>query len=797
MGKQILPAFILKGPVWTEAAKNMPKNNIITGSLQAALSRNIEKGAGRAVLHAMGGVLLGLLASRAEIFGKCAPFGIAAVAAASPGYGIFVLIGAMLGYMLPQGPEYSIRYVAAVIAVFLFKWVLASFEGLSSHPAFAPCLAALATAITGAAVVFGGGFVAYDVLIFLIETLLCGCAAVFFGHAANYINKPTGLWGLTQHELISITISLCVLLLALERVQLSGISLGRIAAVFVVLCAARYGRETGGSIMGISAGMVLSLGGGASSGMLVGYGFGGLIAGVFAPLGRLWTTVAFILANAVACITFSSSVSQTLTVTYEVATASVIFMLLPEKVLCRISVLFAPVNSAGERHAREAICDRLTDAANALDEISEMVSQVHGKLNKIGSADISLVFSEAAEDTCKKCGMHMYCWGTVYNDTMNTLNDVTDTLRKNRTLTREDIPKHFAARCCKLSDFVGTINRCYAEFSARKAAELKSEQLRRLMAPGFSNTACLMRDIAADFSNGKRKAGGSDRVRAALAACGLCASSSRLFVDARGRLTIETEVDGKNTRVNREKLLEALHSTCGRTMDGPRISQNEESGSLRLLFTQKPQYSVKFGEAAIQKTGETLCGDACESFVDEQGRAMLLLSDGMGCGGSAAIDSNLTVGLMSRLLRCGFGFDEAAKIAGTAMMVKSGDESFSTLDIASIDLFDGSTTFLKAGAPPTYIRRCGRVERIEPSSMPIGILPEVKLEKANARLRAGDVVVVLSDGAVSQDDSFIISALEKFSGEPRAFAKHLAEKAKELRSDGHDDDITVMAAAIV
>jgi len=424
------------------------------------------------------------------------------------------------------------------------------------------------------------------------------------------------------------------------------------------------------------------------------------------------------------------------------------------------------------------------------------VSKVRGKLSHIDTGDISSVYSDAAECTCKKCGMRMYCWGTVYNDTMNALNDASSTLRKNRELTRDDIPKHFSARCCKLNDFIGSVNRCYAQFSARKAAELKTEQLRRLVAPSLSNTACLMRDIAADFASGKRQSSGSDRVRAALAACGLNSTSSQLFVDARGRLTIEAEIDGKSTRVNRERLLEALHHTLGRTLEGPRVSHDDENDTLRLFFTQKPRLSVKFGEAAIQKTGEVLCGDACESFIDDRGRAILLLSDGMGCGGSAAVDSNLTVGLMSRLLRCGFGFDQAAKIAGTAMMVKSGDESFSTLDIACIDLYDGMTTFLKAGAPPTYILRCGRVERIEPASMPIGILPEVRLEKASARLRAGDVVVVLSDGAFAGNDKFIISEIEKFSGEPRAFAKHLAEKAKEMRCDGHDDDITVMAAAI-
>jgi stage II sporulation protein E len=774
----------------------MLKNNIPALNFSTIFARNVENGMVRVMLRAACGLFAGLLASRAEIFGKCAPFGIAVVAAASPGDGIFVLIGAMVGYLLPQGPEYAVRYVAAAVAVFMFKWVFSSFEELAAHPAFCPVLAGAASLITGIPVVMAGGMLPYDLILLFAETLLCGCAAEFFGHAFNYVRKPSGLWGLSQRELISVTISVCVLLLALERAQLAGISLGRIAAIVAILAAARYGKETGGAITGISTGMILSLNGGTMANMLAGYGFGGLIAGVFAPLGRIWCAAAFILANVVAGITQAGSAAQVLTSIYEVAVATLIFMLFPEKLLCRISGGFVPAKGAGERRLREAVHKRLLVTAQALEEISDTVRQVSGKLSHANLDDISSVYEDAAASTCTKCGNRLYCWGTVYNDTMNALNDASDTLKKNRSLTRDDVPKHFAARCCKLGEFVGTVNRCYAEFSARKAAELKTEQLRRLLTPQLGNAACLIRGVATEFSYGNRQTDGGERVKTALAACGLSTMSSQLSIDMRGRMTIEAEIDGKTTQLNRAQVLSALSSTCGRKLEGPVMSRDEETGTVRLLFTQKPRFSVSFGEAAIQKTGEVLCGDACESFVDERGRAMLILSDGMGCGGSAAVDSNLTVGLMSRLLRCGFGFDEAAKVAGAAMMVKSGEESFSTLDIACIDLFDGAASFFKAGAPPTYIRRLGRVERIESCSMPIGILENVQLEKVSSHLHSGDVVVVVSDGVVMQDDNFIIKAIEKFSGEPRVFARKLAQTAKELRDDGHDDDITVLAAVI-
>lgn len=774
----------------------MLKSNSAAGNLSTAFQSNVENSIGGALLRAAVGIFAGLFASRAMMFGKCAPFGIAAVAAASPGYGIFVLLGSITGYLLPGGPDYGMRYVAACAAVFLIKWVLSGFNELVLHPAFNPAIASAAALITGAAIVIAGGAVPYDILILFAETLLCGCSAVFFGQALNYIKKSSGLWGLSQRELISVIISLCVVLLALERVQFSGISLGRIAAIFVILSAARYGKETGGTITGVSTGMFLSLGGGHALYMLPGYGFGGLVAGVFAQFGRFACVLSFALANVIAGITASGSTTQALTGIYETVVASVIFLLVPESLLCRISGVFVPAGASDGRSVIDKMQKRLIDCAKALEDVSETVNEVTGKLSQTNTNDISEVYRDASDDTCKKCGMHMYCWGTVYNDTMSALNDTSEPLKKNRSLKRDDIPKHFAARCCKLTELIGTINRCYAEFLARKAADLKTGQLRRLLAPQLGSAACLLRDVASGFSPDKNSIKGGERVKAALAACGILSKNSEVSVDGRGRITVEAAIEGDSKKVNREAMLSALSASCGRKLEGPEVLSGGEDGAVRLVFRQKPHFSVSFGEAAIQKTGETLCGDACQCFVDDQNRAMLILSDGMGCGPRAAVDSNLTVGLMSKLLKCGFGFDEAVKVTGTAMMVKSAEESLSTLDIACVDLYDGTATFLKAGAPPTYIRRCGQVERIESCSMPIGILSDTKLVRTSVHLHKGDLIVVISDGALQQDDSYIIEAIEKFDGEPRMFAKKLAELAKGQRSDGHDDDITVMAAEI-
>ena len=102
-----------------------------------------------------------------------------------------------------------------------------------------------------------------------------------------------------------------------------------------------------------------------------------------------------------------------------------------------------------------------------------------------------------------------------------------------------------------------------------------------------------------------------------------------------------------------------------------------------------------------------MCGDNYKYFNDGKGHFLMVLSDGMGTGGRAAVDGAMACGLMTRLLKAGFGYDCSLKFLNSSMLFKSTDESLATVDGANIDLFTGQVQLFKAGAAPTVIRRSG------------------------------------------------------------------------------------------
>ena len=192
-----------------------------------------------------------------------------------------------------------------------------------------------------------------------------------------------------------------------------------------------------------------------------------------------------------------------------------------------------------------------------------------------------------------------------------------------------------------------------------------------------------------------------------------------------------------------------------------------------------------------------MCGDAYKNFHDGRGHYIMVLSDGMGTGGRAAVDGAMASGLMSRLIKAGFGYNCSLKILNSSMLFKSTDESLATVDIASIDLYTGITELYKAGAAPTIVRRSGKTGKAESTSLPVGILREIGFDKAAVKCKVGDIVVLMSDGATSEGTDWIRAEIEAWrDGSANDLAEHLCSCAKRRRAEKREDDITVMCAIL-
>lgn len=185
------------------------------------------------------------------------------------------------------------------------------------------------------------------------------------------------------------------------------------------------------------------------------------------------------------------------------------------------------------------------------------------------------------------------------------------------------------------------------------------------------------------------------------------------------------------------------------------------------------------------------------------GKYMIALSDGMGSGQRAAVQSKATVDLLENFLESGFDKDMAVKLVNSVLVMKSSDDTFSTMDIAVIDLYNGDTEFVKIGAAPTYLKKNERVDMIKSASLPAGILANLDTELMHRNVESGDMLIMVTDGVV---DSFVGEGagdrmLLKFIQEqdtinPQLIADNILERACTNCDDKPSDDMSVIVAKV-
>jgi stage II sporulation protein E len=165
-------------------------------------------------------------------------------------------------------------------------------------------------------------------------------------------------------------------------------------------------------------------------------------------------------------------------------------------------------------------------------------------------------------------------------------------------------------------------------------------------------------------------------------------------------------------------------------------------------FRQKEKYVLKTGAVKASKLVGKPSGDNYAVLTPGLGETAIILSDGCGTGEQAHMESSLVTSLIGRFLQCGFRGSGMVSLISSVLLLASGADSYSTLDMCLVNLFDGGLKIAKSGASLTFIKHEDWVETISASGLPLGILPDVRPEVTEKRLYHGDTVIVLSDGVL-------------------------------------------------
>ena len=213
--------------------------------------------------------------------------------------------------------------------------------------------------------------------------------------------------------------------------------------------------------------------------------------------------------------------------------------------------------------------------------------------------------------------------------------------------------------------------------------------------------------------------------------------------------------------------------------------------SIRLLPARK--YNLESEAVTLPRTPGETSGDSHALVNLGDGRMAVIIADGMGVGEAASEESGAAVAMLVRLLEAGLDLDFAVQSVNAVMLLRSDDDRFTTVDLAVVNLYTGQAEMVKAGAPPSFIKRGHDVIAIGDPSVPAGVQAPTRVMRYRMNLEEGDILIMVSDGVTEavgdgpESGMELVRVMERADSDlPRKVAEDVVEWARGTSLGLHD-----------
>lgn len=656
----------------------------------------------------------------------------------------------------------------------------------------------------GASVIAGGGvmlFAAFnglfDLLLLFTEAITSSLMYIIFKKAREVTEDFHRRHGMTSEEYISFAITVGVVLSGLYGIGGYGISLTHILASYILLVTALNTPISTAACTGLCIGFMSSMSESGAVIMMGVYGFGALFASFMNTYRRIGCFIGYICAMSVMLIYAQTA--------YDIGAGSlnaliggVLFLITPKTIIGYMRSFFAKsmeVESVNPTNRmREYLSMRLSKTAEAFSSLHEcFFAMTEGRLKKY-SDDIGVILDETADRVCDNCKMCGKCWQTDFRKTYKNMLELIGIIEHSGKLTAENVPPQFGAKCENTEEFINEINHVYELYKRDVLRRSDAVTTRNLISMQYNELNKLFLGMAEDVGEGfsfmeedeERIVNGLDKagiipyeISAIESTSGLCEVYLRLPPAVSHSVT-----EG------------VISDVLGRAMSYEKTEQGLSK------YSSGAVYEIEKAILQLPREGYGVNGDSVTAFSVGCAKFYCIIADGMGSGSEAQYESGAVCRLLTSFLQAGFGVKTALGILNSSMCLNMENEIYSTIDLLCIDLYTAEAHMYKIGSAQTLMLNGGDIKTIASSSVPAGILSDIRLDKKSVALKEGDVILMMSDGIT--ESGFSVSRtewLKKIIAKPHEtmedLAKEVMDTALEKNNGIAKDDMSVLALRIM
>ncbi len=699
--------------------------------------------------------LLGIIFSQGSILNGN-PFGVAISTAAPKAYSISAIVGASVGYLFLPKLSRGIGYISIILMIASIRWILNNFEQLQKHALFLPTLSFTLAGMIEIFINYSSDTGLQYIYTTFTDAFMIAVSTYFFAQSFKYFANPE-CTDSKRLKVIQTFISLLVASVALSPVKFCGLSVGRILSIIIIASAAYCDGAYGGSVVGTSIGTaveILSSGRLYLSGM---YAFSGMAAGICSNGSRVRACGAFLICSA-------------------------ILALIPPKAINYLKALFkitkqsyTPQEHEGKGSEKKYISETIKSISNAAE------GAIHVAFSE-AKPELKSVCMNSATKACTNCNLKSFCWDRNREAILNIIDGSKET----------DTKYKISQNCKNSNEIIENIRKTVYDYEDGIEAKIRAKEIVSGMSEKFSFAEAIL-----GYADERTKINDnmdlvkSTKIKSLLGDYKIETVRTECRISAADKLFIEIEVMKiENRELITQEILDKMSLICEKPLSSPVTFDVENRILIRI--SEKEVFAPKICVGRHNCNNGEFCGDYCSHFRDGAGKFFAIISDGMGSGGRAAADGAVTAGIIERLIRLRVDPTSALKIANLSISGKASEESLTAVDIMAFDLYSGETEIVKAGAPVTFILRDNEIDKIEDSSLPIGIFDEINVSVNRFKLSEGDSIIMLSDGITDIGTAWIEDKLKEPKGlKENALADYIIKETVNKRYMKHDDDATV------
>ena len=664
----------------------------------------------------------------------------------------------------------------------------------------------ITTTVIGASTAYFYYEIPKQIFFCVMEGIIAFTCVVIFSKGIHFLMQCKRNCIPDNEQLISLSFMCGATIYSMAGVVVEGSSVSLAVAIFLtIFFAYKYGAGFG-AVIGTISGIALSC---------IDQNYEriallcimGIVLGMVRELGRVITVLAF-----VACVVYmamcQSKYNIDLSEVRAMLIAGGVFLILPNFIARKVDISCGSLEIENE-FAKENVGSitqyKLQEFSKSFIQLSKTFRDITQKKTASNQSVIMEIMDDLSGQICSSCDKCDMCWKNHYSDTYNNFQSFLNMIHENGIAERKQLNKEFNKRCDHVNYLLHEGTRMMETYKLNYSWQSRLAESREAIAGQLDEVAMIIDEFSSDlYRTSTTSQDLEGRIRAVLKANRILVSQIVILERRDRRKQVYMIAKAlKGQCIATKEVAAVLESVLEIPMRPTESSKNVVTKNYdTFAFVEDTTFKALTGSARITKCGEKVSGDNFSILNLDNGQMILSLSDGMGTGVIANEESESVIELLEQFMEAGFKEESAIRLINSILVLKSENQSFSTIDLSMLNLYTGVCEFVKIGAATTFIKRDQWVETISSTTMPVGVFNQVDFDQKSKKLYDGDYIIMMSDGVL---DCIRETDKERFMQEvimgiktnnPNEIANIVLNEALKQNDNIPIDDMTVLVAGV-